>query len=255
MAKTKETLMLEEALYKQSTDKREYGCTEVTIGFKGSGHGDEIVDYMSMDSKRIFKCYELKVSLSDLKTDNALSYYGDYNYLVVTKELYQKAPVWDNYIPPYCGILVGEELTVRRRAVKKTISEETRSMLEDSLIRSLYWKYTQYRDAANLEVIKSLQKQLEEKDSLLEEVKRENDRKIWTYNDYERFYALNHQDPSFTIDRSAQKERKQYFLRRENRYTWIKEDDHFICPCCNKAVDEITPFCPYCGSDLRTLDE
>ena len=82
--KTKETKNLEKALDALSKAKREYGCEEVTIGFKSSGHGDEIVDYMTMDAKGIFKCYELKVTLQDLKTDNKKSFYGDYNYLVVS---------------------------------------------------------------------------------------------------------------------------------------------------------------------------
>lgn len=84
MAKTEETKMLERSLEERSRKKREYGCEEVTIGFKHEGHGDEIVDYMTMDADEVFRCYELKVTLADLKTDNKLSWYGDYNYLVIS---------------------------------------------------------------------------------------------------------------------------------------------------------------------------
>ena len=60
MSKTQETLSLEAALYALSEKKRYYGCTEVTIGFKKTGHGDEIVDFMSLDADGIFRCYEIR---------------------------------------------------------------------------------------------------------------------------------------------------------------------------------------------------
>ena len=99
---------LEQALERDSRKKREYGCTEVTIGFRHNGHGDEIVDYMSMDAREIFRCYELKVSFSDLKSNNHLSWYGDYNYLVISERMLLRPIPYDNYVPPYVGILAGE---------------------------------------------------------------------------------------------------------------------------------------------------
>lgn len=209
MAKTKETLILEGALDKMSTEKREYGCEEVTIGFKGNGLGNEIVDFMTMDSKETFKCYEIKVTLSDLKTDNKKSFYGDYNYLVVSESLYAKHPTWENYIPPYCGILSGENLTVRKQAKKKEITQETREMLKDSLLRSVFYKYQNYKDANNLSKKRELEKELEETKKQLEETKRENERIVWTYHDYEFWYRKNHNDPDFSIEEEAKKEREE----------------------------------------------
>lgn len=60
MAKRKETLDIEAALQKDTRIKRIYGCEEITIGFYNNGHGNEIVDFMTMDSKGIIKCYEIK---------------------------------------------------------------------------------------------------------------------------------------------------------------------------------------------------
>ena len=69
MAKTKETIAIEHALSDMCRKKRIYGCEEVTIGFPNDGHGNEIVDFMSMDSKGILRCYEIKISLADLHSN------------------------------------------------------------------------------------------------------------------------------------------------------------------------------------------
>ena len=259
MTKTRETVALEEALKEQSRVKREYGCTEVTIGFKHDGLGDEIADYMSMDADGIFKCYELKVSLSDLASDNKLSWYGDYNYLVVSDHLLARNPSWGNYIPPYVGILSGTSLKVKRKAKKKEISEEQRAMLKDSLIRSVYWKMEQYNNAANPEEYKNLKKQLELKEQELLEVQRANERIVWTYEDYETWYRKNHNDPSFSIEQEAKEERRQYAERIKHAYTWKYTDGICTCPSCGhealkNSQDYIrTDYCPFCGTDLRLL--
>lgn len=245
--------MLENALDEQSRKMREYGCEEVTIGFKSGGHGDEIADYMTMDSKNVFKCYEIKVTLQDLKTENRKSFYGDYNYLVVSKSLYAQNPSWSNYIPGYCGILVGKELTVKRQAKRKTITEETREMLKDSLLRSVFWKYENYKDASDLAQYRSLQKQLQQKEQELIDLDRKNERTIWTYHDYEFWYRKNHQDPSFSIEKQAKIERSQANEREKKGYTWLRQEDRWKCPHCQKTADLATPFCPFCGTDLRNL--
>lgn len=257
MAKTKETLDLEDALNIVSKKKREYGCEEVTIGFHKDGLGDEIVDYMTMDADEVFKCYELKVTLSDLKTDNKKSFYGDYNYLVVSKSLYAKHPTWENYIPPYCGILVGTELKVLKQAKKKTITNETRNMLKDSLLRSVFWKYENYKDAKDLNKYRDLQKQLQEAQQEIIDQQRENERLIWTYHDYEHWYQINHQDASFSIENAAKKERLEYKQRQTNGYTWIKMDNQYYCPNCNHLAlnHSCTDYCPYCGTDLRLIKQ
>lgn len=255
MAKTQATLNLEHALDEESRKKREYGCEEVTIGFHAEGHGDEIVDYMTMDSKDVFRCYELKVTLSDLKTDNKKSFYGDYNYLVVSESLYAKNPSWGNYIPPYVGILSGTKLTVRRQAKKKTIDNQTREMLKSSLIRSVFWKYENYRDAGNLSKYRDLEKQLQEAQDELVQTRRQDERTVWTAQDYETWYRKNHQDPSFTIENAGKEQRKQYALREKGSFTWREENGSLICPSCGKrAIDHNrTDFCPFCGADLRKL--
>lgn len=258
MAKTQETLDLEAALDQQSRAKREYGCEEVTIGFKKSGHGDEIVDYMTMDAKAVFKCYEIKVTLSDLKTENKKSFYGDYNYLVVTDELYAKNPVWDNYIPPYTGILAGTELNVKRTARKKDVKSETKEMLKDSLLRSLFWKMENYKDAKDLENLRNIKKQLLDQQTEMTQKSLADERMIWTYQDYEHYYRLNHQAPQYSLESAAKQERKETDLRMQGKYTWMHQNDNFICPACKNTAPldstnqpVLSNFCPFCGADLR----
>mgnify|MGYP007110284969 CR=1 FL=1 len=138
ISKRQDTLSLENALIKSTKQKRIYGCEEITMGFYNNGHGNEVVDFMTMDSKGIIKCYELKVTLQDLKSDAKKSWYGHYNYLVVSRELYDKVSDWDEYIPKHIGIIVGECLESRRKAQRCEVSTETEIMLKESMIRSMF---------------------------------------------------------------------------------------------------------------------
>ena len=104
--KTQETLEIEEQLRKICRKKRLYGCEEVTVGFYNSGHGNEICDFMTMDSKGIVKCYEIKVTLTDLRSHAKKSWYGHYNYLVISPDLYKKIDDWEDEIPADVGIIV-----------------------------------------------------------------------------------------------------------------------------------------------------
>ena len=85
----------------------------------------------------------------------------------------------------------------------------------------------------------------------LEDYKREHDRVVWTSNDYEFYWRKNHQNDDFSVEKQAQEERKQYALRKEGKFTWINS----TCPVCGAHSEEKTPYCPYCGSDLRRLGD
>ena len=251
MAKTTETLALEQALEERSRKKREYGCTEVTIGFKSKGHGDEIVDYLSMDADGIFRCYELKVSLADLKSDNHLSWYGDYNYLVVSEKLYMHQVDFDQYIPPYVGILVGKDLVTKRNAHEKHVDEEDRNMLKDSLLRSVYWKMTQYKDAGDLSLLKEKDKEIEQLQTEFDAYKEKTDRMVWIYQDYEHWYAISHDLPSFTIEEGAKKERNICLAKQRGLLKWQKDAEGYSCPVCHTISEKETPYCPSCGIELE----
>ncbi|MBR2810695.1 MAG: hypothetical protein IKD69_04870 [Solobacterium sp.] len=246
--KTKETLDLEKALQERAVKRREYGTQEVTVGFAHDGHGDEIADFMTIDSDGIVRCYELKVSLADLRSEAKKSWYGDYNYLVVSDSLDAASPNWGNYIPPYVGILVGKGLKTRRSAKKKEISEETRNMLRDSLIRTLFWKMEGYRDADSLEKTKELQKKLKETEEAFDAYKITHDRLVFEAEDYALYYGRNHQAQGVSLTELARRERREYFQRQKGQMTWVNGR----CPVCGYEGQE-SDWCPACGSDLRRL--
>lgn len=141
------TDQLEKAIRRATRKMGVFGCFEVTIGF----FGKERVDYMTYDTKGIFRCYEIKASKSDFHSGAAKSFVGHYNYYVLTHSLYKEV---QDEIPPEIGIYVGE--VCYKKARRQDIDSKTYSMrrsiggkstevtipwtdmLKESLIRSLY---------------------------------------------------------------------------------------------------------------------
>ena len=56
----------------------------------GKGYGNERVDFMTMDSDGIFRCYEIKVSKADYLSKATKSFKGHFNYFVFPEELYEE---------------------------------------------------------------------------------------------------------------------------------------------------------------------
>ena len=145
----------------------------------------------------------------------------------------------------------------KHRRTKKEILDETRKMLEDSLLRSVFWKYENYKDAKDLSNMRELKKQIQVCQDALLEKERENERLTFTYHDYEFYYRKNHRDPSFTLEQAAKNERMQSACREKEGYTWMKTDGKYVCPSCRKeaicceGIQQLTEFCPFCGTDLR----
>lgn len=170
MAKSKDTVDIENYLINFTKEKRIYGCPEVTIGFPHQHKANEIVDFMTIDSKDIIRCYEIKVSLADLKSNSKKSFYGHYNYLFITSELWEKIKRLDltvYNIPNHVGIYISDKIYGKvsvRNATKQDISKEQIEMLKSSLIRSLYYKYdkykTKYEEFDNKDIIEDLEKKL-----------------------------------------------------------------------------------------------
>lgn len=217
MPKRKETIEIEDALIKETRIKRLYGCEEVTIGFYNAGKGNEIVDFITMDSKGIIKCYEIKVTLQDLKSRAKKSWYGHYNYLVVSLELYSSIFDWDEYIPPHVGIIVGSPfgekeryLESTRKAKKSNVSPEIETMLKESMVRSMYWKIDKYKNANNLEkqkvLMSNLRKAEQERDKYYEIAMR-YERII---DKYERYKAYNDDLDVFDLEQAAKEEYDKY---------------------------------------------
>ncbi|MDE9913700.1 hypothetical protein O0H30_04380, partial [Staphylococcus pseudintermedius] len=111
------------------------GCHEVTIGIEPLKKGREIVDFLTYDSKNVFRAYEIKVTKEDLKSTAKLSFVGHYNYLVLTEELYEEVKD-TNLIPFNVGLVVVGKGVIKKSG-RKTLSMSDNIKLLESLMRSL----------------------------------------------------------------------------------------------------------------------
>ena len=108
-----------EATKKQGT----FGCFEVTIGWFGS----ERVDYMTYDTKGIWRCYEK----SDFRSKNHNTFLGHFNYYVMPYNLYQQVK---GEIPAHIGVHDGRDVVKKPKRQELGVDEQ---ILKDSMIRSL----------------------------------------------------------------------------------------------------------------------
>ncbi|MGG4288320.1 hypothetical protein ABEW81_11040 [Priestia megaterium] len=150
MAKTDTTIELERAIYGATNKQGVFGCFEVTIGW----FGNERVDYMTYDTKGVWRCYEVKVSVSDFRSKAKKTFCGHYNYFVMTSELYQKVK---EEVPSHIGIYVGR--TCVKRAKKQELLVEEK-VLKDSLIRSLAREAGKQYKSDNPLIVDSLNRQV-----------------------------------------------------------------------------------------------
>lgn len=137
MSKTKQTLEIEQALIKRTNSVLGcYGALEVTIGRAGSS-GYERCDYVEFDTSSEIRCYEIKVTMSDLKSKNKLSYLGDKNYLVVPKKLADEI-LKSSYNLGGIGLIAfdGKSFKSLTRASKRNVSIGERVELLEGIAKS-----------------------------------------------------------------------------------------------------------------------
>ena len=122
----------------------------MTIGW----FGDERIDYITYDTKGVWRCYEIKVSKSDFHSKAHNTFIGNYNYYVLTKELYEQVK---DEIPSHIGVYVYGACIKR---AKKQVLEIDEQILKDSMIRSLQREYEKQYKSGIPTVVESLKKQL-----------------------------------------------------------------------------------------------
>ncbi|PGT90068.1 hypothetical protein [Bacillus thuringiensis] len=162
MAKTELTVEMERQIYGATKKRGVFGCFEVTIGW----YGKERVDYLTYDTKGIWRCYEVKVSLADFRSNSFTTFVGHYNYYVMPEELYEKVKY---EIPKHIGVYVGKTLVKRARKQELGVDED---VLKNSFIRSLYREADKVLRSKNPSVVESLQRQLRNERKLKEEYRR-----------------------------------------------------------------------------------
>lgn len=138
MAKTELTKKLELKIFRETgaAGAGIYGAFEVCFG---AGYGDEYVDYVTMSSTGEIRCYEIKITKSDFHSKAKLSFYGDYNYLVMPEDLYNEVKSEIKNLDNRLGVYTYKDgyLTLTRKPKKKTIPPWQRYMVAHCMVRSL----------------------------------------------------------------------------------------------------------------------
>ena len=123
VAKTDKTLELEREIWQATHRQGVFCCYEVTIGW----FGDERVDYLTYDTKGIWRCYEIKVSVSDFHSKAKNTFIGHFNYYVIPRELYEKVR---DEIPSHVGVYVGGGCVKKAKRQVPKVDEQTLKLLD-----------------------------------------------------------------------------------------------------------------------------
>lgn len=129
MSKSEATLGLEKSLFHAAQRLRTFGAFEVTIG----AYGAERADYLSLDWKGVWRCYEIKSSVRDFYSKARHTFVGNLNYYVMPFEVYEKVKA---DIPAHVGVLCGRYCESVKKA-KKVNSNRDEGLLTKSLMRCL----------------------------------------------------------------------------------------------------------------------
>lgn len=148
MAKTQQTIDLEKALYVNTAKQGVFGCFEVTIGWFGS----ERVDYITIDTKDIVRCYEIKVTKADFHSKAKNTFLGEFNYYVMSDELYEQVKC---EIPEHIGVHNGYKVI---KKPKKQIADIDKSNLKSYIIRSLSRYFNEVLANENESYVKQLKR-------------------------------------------------------------------------------------------------
>lgn len=151
--KTVETMLIESVLMdacfgEHPSLAKKYGAIEVKIGFpRNYGGTGEYVDFITYDPRAdMFDCYEIKVSMSDFNSKAKKSWHGHRNYLVISHGLYAERTKeeWCKMVPEHVGIQVINTNTIGKTIIKKAkivdVSDDMRTILKDSMLRSLFYQ-------------------------------------------------------------------------------------------------------------------
>ena len=142
------TKELENALYNHLWHKGWFGVFECAIPkCLCRKKRRERVDMLTYELNGVWRCIELKVSKTDLHSNNALSFFGNYNYLAIPEELYNDAV---EMLPRDIGIYVAckenNELKIelRRNPRKRELLCSHEDMMI-AFVQALSREYKKYR--------------------------------------------------------------------------------------------------------------
>ena len=160
--KNETTQKLELAIRRATSKIGVFRCMEVTIGFSNDNKYGR-VDYLTVDTKNLVRCYEIKSSISDFRSKAKWTFVGHYNYFVLpSRELYEEIK---DEIPKHVGVYVYG--TCVKKPKKQQVSKEMMSTIQMSMIRSLS------RDVDKLFKLDN-PRTIEQYESTIERLRREN---------------------------------------------------------------------------------
>lgn len=170
MAKTGMTLVLQTMIWKETNKMGVFGCHEVGIGAPCFGTKHGIADFITYNTRGEWRCYEIKVTRADFFSKAKKSFIGNFNYYVLTEELYNSVC---NDIPPGIGVYVVSETSninhpYSIRCMKKASRQELKvehDVLMYSILKSFSREYDKYiRGSRPLETWNTFQLELEIED-------------------------------------------------------------------------------------------
>jgi len=188
MAETQLTKDLKRSIWFATKKMGVFGCFEVTIGF----YGKERVDYMTLDTKGTWRCYEIKISKSDFRSKAKNTFVGHYNYYLMPKELYEEVK---DEIPKHIGVFIGNEnyCFCAKNAKKQELSVKE-DILKISIIRSMNRDVEKNIKSGDSNIINKYKKKI---DSLQKEIIKGNESltktRLENFKLQEKISELEHQ--------------------------------------------------------------
>ncbi len=206
MTKKYESILIE-------VHKREYGCPEVSMGIGTAKNGR--VDYLVMNSKGIFNCYEIKVTKADFRSANINSFEGHYNYYAMPESLFEEIK---GEIPDHIGVVVPGDypephLRNVKRAKKQELSDEQRLNLTQYLARSLARDANRYYEIQEEHTVPKLRKKIRELTKKRDEYQQKSDKylnKLFSLeNDLDEIYGKDFVEIIHTKAMEIRKNRRE----------------------------------------------
>lgn len=155
MAKSKETIELENLLFEYNKFNGFFCIFECTIGFGGGGR----VDCISIDTRSCIRAFEIKVTKSDFHSKHGHNFVGNLNYYVMPLKLYKEVK---DEIPDDIGVICSNAsndiLDIVKKAKKVPLKEPLYKM-ELYMIRSLFREYEKSIYAENKELLNSYERE------------------------------------------------------------------------------------------------
>lgn len=125
------TQELESAIRRATSKVGVFQCFEVKIGFDYENKYGR-VDFLTIDTKDIVRCYEVKSSVADFRSKAKWTFVGHYNYFVMDQDTFDKVK---DEIPKHVGVYIYG--TCVKKPKKQIVTDNMLSLIKMSMIRSL----------------------------------------------------------------------------------------------------------------------